>query len=98
MATKKKEEMHYYVLVISEEGPKFVTKVNYSNKTAEWNWEEKPLELSKDSAKDLAFGLSVNMNVAYVVSQAWEITSHPYNYYAWNIKWDKKEIEDAEEE
>lgn len=32
MAAKKK---HYYVLVITEAGPKFVTKVNNSDHTAE---------------------------------------------------------------
>ena len=54
MASKKK--LHYYVLVISEDGPKFVTKVNNSDKTAEWNYDEKPLEFDKFWAEDLATG------------------------------------------
>lgn len=97
MATKKK--IHYYVLVITDDGPKFVTKVNWSNKTAEWNYKEKPLELSKDMAEDLVLGLNLNLHVSYVVAQKWEIDTHPYRYESYKVNWvNREESEDEEDE
>jgi len=89
MATTKKN--HYYVLVITNDGPKFVTKVNYGDKTAEWNYKEKPLEMSKSEAEDLVLGLNLNYNMAYLVCQKWEIESHPYYYEHYELSWKKKE-------
>lgn len=87
------KKFHYYVLVVSERGPKFVTKVNYANKTAEWNYEEKPLEMSKERAEDLVLGLCLNFNTAYVVCQPFEIDSHPYNYKDFELTFEEKEEE-----
>ena len=89
MAARK---MHYYVLVITNEGPKFVTKINYGDKTAEWNYKEKPLEMSKVNAEDLVLGLNMNLFLAYTVTMKCEITSHPYRYDIghFEFKLDKK--------
>ena len=96
MATKKKK-IHYYILVITDAGPKFVTKINWSDKTAEWNYKEKPLEVEKTWAEDLVLGLNLNMHVAYLVAQPWEIESQPYRYSDWEIEWKEREEENAEE-
>lgn len=95
MANTKKKK-HYYVLVITDEGPKFVTKVNYGDKTAEWNYDEKPLEFEKVWAEDLVLGLNLNMNQAYLICQNWEIESQPYRYNEWKISWQKRETEEEE--
>lgn len=91
MATKKKN--HYYVLVMTAAGPKFVTKVNYGDKTAEWNYEEKPLELDKFWAEDLVLGLNLNWNTAYLICQKWEIEHQPYRYEDYKIQWVEREKE-----
>lgn len=93
MAAKKKTN-HYYVLVISAEGPVFVTKVNNSDKTAEWDWKEKPLEFDKFWAEDLVIGLNFNMTRAYLVCQKWEMEHQPYRYEDWKIRWQKREKEE----
>ena len=93
MAQKKN---WYYVLVMSDEGPVFVTKINYADKTAEWNKLEKPLEMEQSRAKDLALGLNLNFHAAFVVCQPFEIDSQPYRYSKWHIEW--KENEESEDE
>lgn len=96
MATTKQKN-HYYVLVITEAGPKFVTKVNNVDHTAEWNYKEKPLELDKFWAEDLVLGLNLNFHQAYLICQKFEITSQPYRYDNWKIKWEKREEEKDDE-
>lgn len=95
MATTKN---HYYVLVITDAGPKFVTKVDYGDKTAEWDYKEKPLEMSKSSAEDLVLGLNLNMHQSYLVCMQFEITNQPYRYNDWKISWEKREKEENEDE
>ena len=94
MANTKKN--FWYVLVMSDGGPVFVTSVNYANKTAEWDKSEKPLELDVNRAQDLAMGLCLNFHMAYAVCQSFELDSQPYNYQHWNIKWEEKEDEEDE--
>lgn len=95
MATTKKKK-HYYVLVITNAGPKFVTKVNYGDKTAEWDYKEKPLEMDKFWAEDLVLGLNLNFHQAYTVVMDWELDAQPYRYENYKIEWKKRE--DAKEE
>lgn len=97
MATKKTKK-HYYVLVMTEAGPKFVTKINYGDKTAEWDYKEKPLEMEKLQAEDLVLGLNLNWNQAYLVCQNWEIENQPYRYDDYKIQWVKREKETEEDE
>ena len=86
-----KKKNYWYVLVLTETGPVFVTKVNNSNKTAEWNREDLPLELGEFSAKDIAMGLMCNMTTAFAVTNFYELENQPYFYnkghFEW--KWDK---------
>ena len=93
MANTKKKT-HYYVLVITDYGPKFVTQVDFGDKTAEWNYKEKPLELSKAWAEDLVRGLTWNGNAAFVVAQPWEVDYHPYRYADYKLSWTKREKEE----
>lgn len=95
MASKK---FHYYVLVMSNGGPKFVTKINYHNMTAEWDGEEKPLEMDKSRAEDLVIGITLNFNVAYMVCQPFEIDSQPYRYSDFDIEFVEKEKEEREDD
>ena len=85
------QKNHYYVLVMSDNGPVFVTKVNYGDKTAEWNKLEKPLEMSKASAENLVLGLNLNWNTAFLVTMQFELTSQPYNYKDYQIEWKKND-------
>ena len=94
MAAKKK---HYYVLVITDAGPKFVTKISYGDKTAEWDYKEKPLEMNKSQAEDLALGLNLNFHQSYVVVMDWELDAQPYRYEKWKMEWkERKETEEEE--
>ena len=93
-----KKKNHYYVLVITSEGPKFVTHVNYSDKTAEWDWEKAPLEMGKQYAEDLVLGLNLNLHQAYTVSYPAKIDCQPYNYDMYRIEWKKREGEEEDDE
>lgn len=78
--TMAKKTNWYYVLVMSDEGPVFVTKVNYSNKTAEWNKLERPKAFDKYWAEDLALGLNCNFHTAFTVCSKFELEHQPYRY------------------
>ena len=95
MASKKKN--HYYVLVISNNGPVFVTKVNNANKTAEWNCMEKPMEFNKYWAEDLVLGLNLNFHKAFLVSHPIEIDCQPYNYEGYKVSFVERESEDGDD-
>ena len=58
MATKKTN--HYYVLVFADNGPAYVTSVNYAEKSARWEKDKVPKEFSKSEAESLVFGLRCN--------------------------------------
>ena len=92
----KKVQKYYYVMVMTDKGPKFVTKINYSNKTAEWNVNEKPIALEYVRAKDMTIGLIWNGFCAFTVVQEYECDTHPYRYDKWEIEWKLKEGEDNE--
>ena len=93
MAQKKN---WYYVLVMTDEGPVFVTSADYSAKSAYWAKTGTPKAFDKSRAKDLALGLNLNFHVAFVVCTPFELDSQPYNYKDWHIEW--KENEESEEE
>ncbi len=93
----KGKKNHWYVLVMSDGGPVFVTKANYATKTAEWNKLEKPLELDKSRAEDLILGLNLNFHSAFAVVMPFEIDTQPYRYSDWKIEWVKRGDEEDEE-
>lgn len=93
-----KKQNYWYVLVLTNEGPKFVTKVNYQNKTAEWNKLEKPLEMSKSEAQDLTIGLNCNLNVSFAVCQPFELECQPYLYDRGHFEWKYNEEEEEKKD
>ena len=63
----------YYVVVATEDGAKFVTKVDNATKTAYWNSKEKPMAFNKTYADDLALCLSVNFYPAFTLKSYHEL-------------------------
>ena len=90
MANTKK--YHYYVMVFTEEGPKYVTGIG-EHHTAEWNMLEKPLEMSSSFAEDVYTGLCWNFHTAILVKSRFEIESQPYRYNEYKINFEKREVE-----
>lgn len=85
MANKKKN--FWYVLVMTETGPAFVTNVDRSDKTAWWHKDESPLELGEFFAKDLTLGLNCNGHSAYAVCHRIELDHQPYLYNIGHLEW-----------
>ena len=65
----------YYVLVVTDDGGKFVTKVDNATKTAYWDSKEKPLAFTKTQADDLALCLSINFYPAFTLKSYHELKS-----------------------
>ena len=42
-----KAQNHFYILVFTEDGPIYVTSLDYANRNAHWEKLEKPLEISE---------------------------------------------------
>jgi len=63
----------YYVVVATEDGAKFVTKVDNATKTAHWDSKEKPLPFNKSYADDLALCLSINFYPAFTLKSYHEL-------------------------
>ena len=94
MATKKK--YHHYVLVFTDEGPKFVTSLG-DHHTAYWNELEAPEEFTQFMADDIVFGLRCNFFSAVRVTTPVELDAQPYRYQDWRIEWVEKEVESKED-
>lgn len=83
-----KKKNHYYVLVFTNEGPKFVTKVNNVTHYAEYNELEKPKDFdSKAYADEVSLGLSLNFITAYTITVPYEMECQPYKYESGSFKW-----------
>lgn len=91
MANKK---YHYYVLVMTEEGPKYVTSI-LPHHMAEWKTEDKPLEMSASYAEDVYTGLCLNFFTAVLVKSRFEIDHHPYRYEKYKIEFKEKDEEEV---
>ena len=87
---------HYYVMVFTNEGPKYVTKI-LPNHYAEWKTDDKPLELSASWAEDIYTGLCLNFYTATLVKSRFEIEHHPYNYEDYDIQFVAKEKDEEDE-
>lgn len=85
-----KQKDYWYVLVLTEEGPVFVTDVDNATKVAKWNKHEPPCKLTEYWAKDLAVGLRCNLFLAYAVCNGVEITHQPYHYDSGAFEWKEK--------
>lgn len=90
----KTQTKYWYLLVMTDEGPKFVTDIDYGTKTAHWDGKKKPCEISEAWAKDLCIGLTWNGNTCYPVCMPCELDWQPYRYTAGHLKW----VEDTGEE
>ena len=87
-----KKQNYWYVLVLTEGGPVFVTGTG-EGKTAYWKKSENPKEFSESYAKDMAFGLMVNGYVAFAVCNRFELDNQPYRYNMGEFKWVEKKGE-----
>lgn len=84
MATRK---YFYYVLVMTNSGPVFVTGIPERN-WANYNKDEKPMEFgSKSYAQEVANGLCMNFQQAYMITSQWEIERQPYRYNDGHFEW-----------
>ena len=63
----------YYVVVATEDGAKFVTKVDNATKTAYWDSNEKPMPFNKTYADDLALCLTLNFYPAFTLKSYHEL-------------------------
>lgn len=88
------KKYHYYVLVITNSGPVFVTKVDYPNRVSIWNENEKPLEMSSSTADDISLGLNLNGYVAYTVKSFVELETQPYRYSEFELSFVEKKKEE----
>lgn len=68
-----KKKKFNYVAVLSEELVKLVTEIDPENKTCRWEKEKKPLALSKDCAEQIAFGLNLNLQPAFVLTSFYKL-------------------------
>ena len=84
-----KSKYHYYVLVITNEGPKYVTEI-LENNWCKWNEEDAPYEMSASFAEDVYIGLCANLNYALLIKSRVKISHHPYRYEEFNLKFIKK--------
>lgn len=88
---------HYYVLVFTDYGPVFVTGIPNRN-YAEWKKEKRPMEFSKASAEDIAYGLNLNGYMAAMVVYPFEKENQLYYYENGQFQWVNKEKEEKVEE
>ena len=89
MATTKTTR-YYHVLVFTDNGPVYVTSVDYSTKSARWEKDKTPCIFGRAGAEELAFGLQCNFFNAVVVSSKYEIDCQPYNYRDYDFKFEPK--------
>ena len=93
----KKQKYWYYVIVLTNQGPVFLTSIG-EGKTAYWNKDEQPKELSKEWAEDIAFGLTINGHSAFMVTTKYELTHQPYRYSIGEFEWVYKEDKETKDE
>lgn len=86
-----KKSNYWYVLVLTNEGPKFVTNI-LPKQTAEWDKLGTPMEMSKEYAQSVATGLCLNFHMAYSVCQPFPIDRQPYFYDKGNFTWETPEV------
>lgn len=97
MARAKTAKNYYYVLVFTDHGAVYVTSyTTYPHKEARWKDTEPPLEMTREDAKYMALGLTLNGSYATVVCSPYEVEQQPYNYKEGSFEWKWKEGADDE--
>lgn len=97
MARKKVE--YYYVMVFTQEGPIYVTDVNYVGKVAYWDKQNVPKEMTELQASELATCLRANLFSAVMVISPYQLESQPYYYERGTFNWvPYGDISESEEE
>ena len=88
------KKLFYYVMVITEEGPVFITDIP-SYGVADWNKNKKPLELGKSNGELIPLGLALRGRwLAYTVISPFELDEQPYCYDKYHIEIEpNKEVE-----
>ena len=87
-----KKSNFWYVLVLTNTGPKFVTDILPKN-TAQWDGEKVPMEFSsKEYAQSVATGLCLNFHMAYAVCQPFQIDNQPYYYQSGKFRWETPDV------
>lgn len=81
---------YYYVLVMTEEGPVFVTGFG-EHHTCYWNAEKAPKTMMREYAGEVAMGLRLNGTSAYLVTMPYEVDTQPYFYEKGHFKWVTKD-------
>lgn len=99
--SKKTKKNFWYIIVLANDGARFITSLDYSTKYARWEKNEKPLEMSESTSKDIALGLALNGYTAFPVCSLYELDRQPYLYNKGSFKWvwnDENENEEQENE
>ncbi len=78
---------YWYVLVITDDGPVFVTDILKAKQAAEHDKCKPPMELDKVTAQDLAIGLSMNFTPAYAICNPFPIDAQPFRYDLGHLEW-----------
>ena len=87
----KKQTKKYYILVFTQDGPKYLTSLDYHTKTAHWDTDEKPYEFSSyESALDIHIGLLWNGHMSVISVAEYDIEHHPYNYKDYEISFKER--------
>ena len=81
----KPKKNYWYILVLTETGPAFVTGMEGS--MAYWEKDKVPVEYGRQIAEETAWALRLNGHVAYAVSITHELGSQPYLYDMGEFKW-----------
>lgn len=81
----------YYVLVLTDEGPVFVTGIPKRN-WAEYNKNEVPKCFENYSyVESVAYGLTLNGIPAYPIKLTYELSGQPYRYSKGHFEWVKND-------
>lgn len=82
-----KRKNHYYVLVMTNYGPIFVTSVDRSDKIAHWDAKAAPLEFDKYGAEELTMGLCCNGYTVFTVYSRIPQDTQAYIYDKGHFEW-----------
>ena len=82
-----KPKYQYYILVCTDYGPKFVTSIDWGDKTCQWDKDKTPLAMSKAQCENITLGLCLNWNIAFSVFTDSGIISQPYQYEKGHFEW-----------